>query len=405
LGAVCPVGNDVGTAWQALVAGKSGVGRITLFDASGLGVQIAAEVKGFDSTALFGRRTVRRSDRFALYALGAAREAVRDAGLIFADEGTIDVGVLIASAIGGVTSLIDNVHVLEKTGPRRVSPFMVPMLMPNAAAAIISIEYGLRGVALSVSSACATGANAIGEAAEMIRHGRARAMLCGGCEAANQPVSIAAFHNMGALSTRNDEPQRASRPFDAERDGFVMGEGAGVLVLEDYDHALIRGARIYCELAGYGATTDAYHIAAPDESGNGAARAMSTALADAGLRSEQVEYINAHGTGTRLNDRVETRAIRSVFGQQADRLAVSSTKSMTGHLMGAAGAIEAIACVKSIETGWVHPTINLDTPDPECDLDYVPHQARLVKPTVAMSNSFGFGGHNACLVLRRLGAP
>lgn len=398
LGAVTPLGNDVSTFWENLLTGKSGVGPITQFDASNLEVRIAAEVKDFDPVGLFGRREARRHDRFTLFALEAARQAVADAGLRFEQEDRDAVGVIIGTGIGGALTFLENYDVLLKAGPRRVSPFMIPMMMPNAAAAVIAITYGLRGPNICVSSACATGAHAIGEAAEMIRRGDAEVMICGGSEAVIHPLAVSGFANMGALSARNDEPQRASRPFDAKRDGFVLGEGAGVLVLESLEHAQARGARIYCELAGYGASCDAYHIAAPEEAGEGAALAMRRALADAGLPPEAVNYINAHGTSTPLNDRIETLAIRTVFGPHADRLAVSSTKSMIGHLMGAAGAVEAIVCVKTLETGWVHPTINYETPDPECNLDYVPNQARYLKPRVALSNSFGFGGHNGCLV-------
>ena len=401
LGAVTPLGNDVSTFWEGLVAGRSGAGPITQFDPSGIEVQIAAEVKDFDPVALFGRKKARRSDRFALFALEAARQAIADAGLQLGEEDRLGVGVLIGTGIGGVLTLLENYDLFQSAGPRRVSALMVPRMMPNAASALVSIEYGLYGPNLALSSACATGAHAIGEAAEMIRRGQAEVMLCGGSEAAVHPLALSALRNMGALSSRNGEPERASRPFDADRDGFVLGEGAGVLVLESLEHARRRGARIYCELVGYGATADAFHITAPDESGQGAVWAMERALQDAGLAPEEVDYINAHGTSTRLNDRIETQAIRRVFGAHADRLVVSSTKSMVGHLMGAAGAVEAIACVKSLETGWVHPTINYETPDPECDLDYVPNQARRLEPRVVLSNSFGFGGHNGCLVFRR----
>jgi len=401
LGAVTPLGNDVPTMWDSLVAGRSGVGPITHFDASDMEVRIAAEVKDFDPVTLFGRREARRNDRFTLFALEAARQAVADANLEFSDGLGQATGVLIGTGIGGVLTLLANYEVLQKRGPRRVSPFMIPMMMPNAASAAIAIAYGLRGPNFSLSSACATGSHAIGEAARMVRYGQAEVMICGGSEAAITPLSVAAFKNMGALSTRNDEPERACRPFDAGRDGFVIGEGAGILVLESLEHARRRGAHIYAELVGYGATADAFHVAAPDETGGGAALAMERALRDAGLSPEEVDYINAHGTSTPLNDRIETQAIRTVFGPHADRLAVSSTKSMLGHLMGAAGAAEAIACVKSLETGWVHPTVNYETPDPECDLDYVPNQARYAQPRVALSNSFGFGGHNGCLVFRR----
>lgn len=398
LGAVTPLGNDVATFWENLLAGRSGVGPITQFDPSGLEVRIAAEVKDFDPVALFGRREARRHDRFTHFALEAARQAVADADLRLETEDRDGIGVIIGTGIGGALTFLENHEVLQQAGPRRVSPFMIPMMMPNAASAVIAITYGLRGPNISLASACATGSHAIGEAAEMIRRGSAEVMICGGSEAVIHPLALAGFTNMGALSARNDDPQRASRPFDAGRDGFVLGEGSGVLILESLEHAQARGARIYCELAGYGASCDAFHIAAPEEAGEGAALAMRRALTDAGLPPEAVDYINAHGTSTPLNDRIETQAIRTVFGAHADRLAVSSTKSMIGHLMGAAGAVEAIVCVKSLETGWVHPTINYETPDPACDLDYVPNQARHLKPRVALSNSFGFGGHNGCLI-------
>jgi 3-oxoacyl-[acyl-carrier-protein] synthase II len=364
-------------------------------------VRIAAEVKNFDPVAILGRRVARRNDPFTLFALEAARQAIADAGLELDDDLRQATGVFIGSAIGGLNTLLKNYDILKTSGPRRVSPFMVPMMMPNAASATVAITHGLRGPNLCIASACATGSHAIGEAAEVIRRGHAEVMVCGGSEAVITRLALSGFKNMGAVSTRNDEPQRASRPFDAERDGFVMGEGAGVMVLESPEHARRRGARIYAELVGYGATADAAHITAPDEEGDGAARAMERALRTAGLAPEAVDYINAHGTGTHLNDSMETRAIRRAFGPHADRLAISSTKSMMGHLMGAAGAVEAIACVKSLETGWVHPTINYEYPDPECDLDYVPNQARRLEPEVVLSNSFGFGGHNGCLVFRR----
>lgn len=402
LGAVTPLGNDVPTFWEAVLAGRSGIGPIEQFDASDLDVRIAGEVKDFDPVALLGRREARRSDRCTQFALEAARQAVEDAELRFDGATSKDgAGVVIGTGIGGVLTLLENYDSLQAHGPRRVSPFMVPMMMPNAAAAAVAIRYGLRGPNVCIASACATGSHAIGEAAEMIRRGDADVIIAGGSEAAIHPLSVAGFKNMGALSTRNDAPERASRPFDAERDGFVIGEGAGVVVLEALEHAQSRGAQIYAELVGYGATADAFHVTAPDESGAGAAAAMDRALRDAGLPPEAVDYINAHGTSTPLNDRIETQAIRTVFGPHADRLAVSSTKSMIGHLMGAAGAVEAIACIKSLETGWVHPTINYEHPDPDCDLDYVPNKARRLDPHVALSNSFGFGGHNGCLVFRR----
>jgi 3-oxoacyl-[acyl-carrier-protein] synthase II len=387
--------------WEGLLAGRSGVGTITGFDPSELEVRIAGEVKDFDPVALFGRREARRNDRFTLLAMEAARQAVADADLQFKEENGQETGVLIGTGIGGVHTLLENYDILQESGPGRISPFMVPMMMPNAASAGVAITYGLRGPNVSLSSACATGSHAIGEAGEMIRRGQAEVMICGGSEAAIHPLSLSGFRNMRAISTRNDEPERACRPFDAERDGFVMGEGAGVLVLESLERARSRGAHIYCELVGYGATSDAWHITAPEETGQGAAMAMEMALRDAGLAPEEVDYINAHGTATPLNDRIETHAIRTVFGAHADRLAVSSTKSMIGHLMGAAGAAEAIACVKTLETGWIHPTINYEVPDPECDLDYVPNQARQSEPRMALSNSFGFGGHNGCLIFQR----
>ena len=401
LGAVTPLGNDVPTLWEGLLAGRSGVGLITQFDSSDLGVHIAAEVKGFDARALFGRRAARRNDRFTLFALESARQAIADAGLQLEAEDTRQIGVLIGSAIGGMLAFLEGYDDYLERGPRRVSPFLATMMMINAPSAIVAIDYGLHGPNLSVASACATGSHAIGEAAEVIRRGDAEVMISGGSDATIHPLAIAAYDNMGAVSNRNDEPTRASRPFTADRDGFVTGEGAGALILESLEHARQRGARIYCELVGYGATADAFHVTAPEEAGQGAADAMAHALNDAGLPLEAVDYINAHGTSTPLNDRIETQAIRSVFGPHADALAVSSSKSMVGHLMGASGAVEAIACVKSLETGWVHPTINYDNPDPECDLDYVPNEARKIDPQAALSNSFGFGGHNACILLRR----
>ena len=404
VGAVTPLGNDVPTVWDGLLNGRSGVGRTQQFDPSGLDVRIAAEVKDFDARKRLGRKAARRNDRFTLFAMGAAREAIEDAGLRMDGSDALvsnRVGVLVGTGIGGVLTLLEEYDVLLERGPERVSPFMIPKLMPNAAAAAIAIDHDLHGPNFSVNSACATGSHAIGEAAGLIRRGLADVIICGGADAATHPLSVSAFANMKAVSTRNDDPERASRPFDAERDGFVVGEGAGVLVLERLDHALERGANIRAELIGYGATCDAYHVAAPDEDGDGAARAMEMALADAGLSPESVDYVNAHGTSTPLNDPIETQAIRRVFGEHADRLEVSSSKSMLGHLMGAAGAVEAIVCVRSLETGWVHATMNYENPDPACDLDYVPNEPRESRPNVALSNSFGFGGHNGCILLRR----
>ncbi len=401
LGAVTPVGNDVPTTWAALVEGISGVGPITLFDPADLGTRIAAEVKDFDPVALFGLREARRMDRFTQFAMAATQEALQDAGLRAEEWDAGRVGIIIGTGIGGVITLLEQAKILETRGPRRLSPFAIPMIMSNAAAAQVAIAYGITGPSLAVISACATGTNAIGEAAAFICRGDTEVMICGGGEAPLVPVAVAGFAIMGALSTRNDEPQRASRPFDAERDGFVAGEGAAILILESREHAEARGAHIYAEVIGYGTTSDATHITAPDEEGRGAAEAMRLTLQSAGLKPEEVDYINAHGTSTPLNDKTETRAIRTVFGAHADRLVVNSTKSMIGHLMGAAGTAEAIATIKALETGIVHPTINYEHPDPECDLDYVPNQARQINPRVAISNSFGFGGHNACVAFRK----
>lgn len=401
LGAITPIGNDVSSFWSALVAGQSGAAPIRLYDASGQEVRIAAEVKGFDPAALLGHKEARRTDRFTQLAMAACNEALHDANLSLDDGDADEVGVVLGTGIGGLTTLLDNMDVFRTRGPRRVSALMVPMMMPNAGSAEIAIRYGLRGLVTAVSSACATGTNAIGEAAQRIRWGQAQVMICGGGESVMHPLALAALSNMGAVSRRNDDPERASRPFDAARDGFLMGEGAGVLVLESLEHARSRGARIHAEVVGYGASCDAFHITAPDETGAGAALSMARAFADAGLRPDQIDYVNAHGTSTPLNDRIETLAMHKAFGPAAATVPISSTKSMIGHLMGAAGAVEAIACVKTLETGIVHPTINYETPDPDCDLDYVPNEARATHPSTVMSNSFGFGGHNASLILKR----
>jgi 3-oxoacyl-[acyl-carrier-protein] synthase II len=402
MGAVAPVGNDVSSFWDALLAGQSGGGPITLYDASEQPVRIAAEVKSFSAEAVLGHRDARRTDRFTQFVLCAADQAVSDAQLKLNNGSPNgDVGVIIGTGIGGISTLLANVEVMRERGPKRVSALMVPMMMPNAAAGQVAIRYGIHGLSLSVASACASGTNAIGEAVRQIRQGTAEVMFCGGGESAMHPIALAAFSNMGAISQRNDEPQRASRPFDADRDGFLIGEGAGIVILESLEHAAKRGAPIRAEVVGYGTSSDAFHITAPDEDGAGAAMAMRAALADARLSPDEIEYINAHGTSTPLNDRTETLAIHSVFGDYARRLPISSTKSMVGHLMGAAGAIEVIACVRSLETGWVHPTINYETPDPVCDLDYVPNHAREVRARTALSNSFGFGGHNASIILQR----
>jgi 3-oxoacyl-[acyl-carrier-protein] synthase II len=399
LGAVTPLGNSVPAFWAGLVAGQSGVGPISTYDAGDYAVRIAAEIKDLDVRGLLGPKQARRSDRFTQVALIAADEAVADAGLDFGDRAhSHNTAVVLGTAIGGITTLLNGAYALRERGERRVSPLMIPMMMSNAAAGEIAIRHGLHGLTLAVVSACASGTNAIGEAARLIRTGATNVVICGGSDAGMHPLALAAFGNMQAVSRRNDDPERASRPFDANRDGFVLGEGAGVFVLESLSQAQARGARIYAEVAGYGASTDAFHITAPDQEGTGAVLSMKRALDDAGLAPEELDYINAHGTSTPLNDAVETRAIRQVFGEHAYRLPVSSTKSMIGHLLGAAGAVEAVACIKSLETGIIHPTINYETPDPDCDLDYVPSQARETHPRTALSNSFGFGGHNGTLV-------
>jgi 3-oxoacyl-[acyl-carrier-protein] synthase II len=399
IGAVTPLGNDVPTYWAGLIAGRSGVGPIRAHDTADQQVRIAAEVKDLDASGLLGRKKARRADRFTQMALVAADQAIADARLVFEEDGIgRNTAVLLGTAGGGLASLLTNAEVMRERGPRRVSSLMIPMLMSNSAAGEIAIRYGLRGLTLSLASACATGTHAIGEAARLIRTRAAKVVICGASDAWIHPLTVASFNNMQALSRRNDQPGRASRPFDAERDGFVLGEGSGVLVLESLDHAHGRGARIYAEVTGYGASTDAFHITAPDEKGTGAVLSMERALDDAGLGPQDIDYVNAHGTSTPLNDAMETRAIRQVFGAYADRVPVSSTKSMIGHLLGAAGAVEAIACIKSLETGVLHPTANYETPDPDCDLDYVPNQARETHPRTALSNSFGFGGHNATLI-------
>ncbi len=401
LGLVTPLGNDAPTTWAAIINGQSGVGPITLFDTTGFKVHFAAEVKNFEPTHYMDKQMARRMDRFLHFAFAACKEALADARLDLQDCDPRRIGSVVGSGIGGVHSILEGQLALER-GPRRVSPFAVPALMLNSATAQISITLGLRGPNLALATACATGSHAIGEAAEIIRRGRADVMIAGGSEAAIIPMALAGFENMQALSMRNDDPTRASRPFDRDRDGFVMAEGAGILILERLERARARGARIYGEVVGYGNTADAHHITAPAEDGIGAAECMQIALEDAGLAPEAVDYINAHGTSTPLGDAGETRAIKIVFGEHAYRLAVSSTKSMTGHLMGSAGAIEAAFCLLGMRDGLLPPTTNLETPDPACDLDYVPNVARRTTVNVAMSNSFGFGGHNGTVVFRRV---
>jgi len=397
LGAISPIGNDRHATWQAAREGRSGIDHIELFDASPLPVRIAGEVKGFDAAEALGRKEARRSSRAIQYAMVAAREAAADSGLDIPAESE-EVGVCLASGVGGLEVLERSVVTLINEGPRRVSPFTVPAMIADMPAGMVSIDLGAKGPNFAVVSACASGAHAIGEGAEWIRRGDAVAVIAGGTEGAVTPIGIATFAAMQALSTRNDEPQRASRPFDKGRDGFVMAEGAAVMVLEELSHAQARGATIYAEVAGYGATADASHITQPDGNGDGARRCMARALQRAGIEPSEIGYINAHGTSTSLNDVAETRAIRSVFGDAADAIPVSSTKSMTGHLLGAAGALEGFFSVMAIHDQYLPPTINLDEPDPECDLDYVPHVGRAASPRYVLSTSFGFGGHNACLV-------
>ncbi len=399
LGAISPLGIDVDSTWQGIVAGKSGVDYITHYDTSDHKTKFAAQVQGFDGAAMFGAREARRMDRFAQFALAAAIQAVQNANLPINDDNRDRIGCVIGSGVGGISTLFEQVQVYNTRGPSRVSPFLVPMMIPDTAGGMVAIHLGVRGPNLAVVTACATGTNAIGEAAEIIRRGQADVILAGGSEAGVIPIAMAGLSAMTALSTRNDDPRGASRPFDLHRDGFVMGEGAGVLVLEALEHAQARGAPILAEFLGYGSTNDAYHVSAPAENGAGAARCMRMAIEDAGLRLEDIDYINAHGTSTPLNDRSETAAVKTVFGELAYRIPISSTKSMTGHLLGASGAIEALFCVKVLQDGILPPTINYTTPDPECDLDYVPNQARSVAVEKVMSNSFGFGGHNAVIIL------
>ena len=402
MGVVSPLGLDVPSLWEALKAGKSGVDRITLFDAGPFETQIAAEVKGFNPTDHLEHREARRMDRYTQFAVVASLQAVAQAKLDLANNPSEagDVGVLIGSGIGGLTTLSAQMAVLAEKGPQRVSPLLVPMMISDAASGQVSIMLGAKGLNFCATSACSSGADAVGEACEVIKRGDARVMLAGGAEAAITPIGIAGFNSAGALSRRNDEPQKASRPFDAERDGFVMGEGAAVLVLESLPHALKHNANILAEVVAYGATSDAYHITKPSTKGEGGAKAMQVALKKAAMQPAEVEYLNAHGTSTTINDRCETLAIKTVFGDYAYHVPISSTKSMMGHLIGAAGAIEAIICVLAIQHGVIPPTINLTHPDPECDLDYVPNTARQKKVRTALSNSFGFGGHNSVLIFR-----
>jgi 3-oxoacyl-[acyl-carrier-protein] synthase II len=398
MGCISPVGNNVIDTWSAILAGKSGSGMITLFDASKHKTRFAAEVKGFDAAAMFGQREARKMDRFTQFATAATTEALEHSGLKIDETNRDRVGILIGTGIGGIGTLLDQAAVMRERGPDRVSPFLIPMMISDSAAGMLAIRVGARGPNMAIATACASGNNAIGDAVEMIRRGAADVMIAGGSEASLVPLAMAGMNVMGALSTRNEDPQTASRPFDKDRDGFLMGEGAGILILESLEHAQSRGATVFCELNGYGTTDDAHHISAPAENGAGAAMSMKLALEDADLNVNDISYINAHGTSTPLNDKSETAAIKTVFGELAYNIPVSSTKSMTGHLLGASGAVEAVFCIMAIRDEILPPTINYQTPDPECDLDYVPNEPRKVSPRHVMSNSFGFGGHNATLI-------
>ncbi|MFO7247871.1 MAG: beta-ketoacyl-ACP synthase II [Bacillota bacterium] len=401
VGVISPVGNDAQTFWASLLAGKSGIGPVTHFDASEFPTRIAGEVKDFDPSAFMDKKDVKRTDRFVQFAIAATKMALEDARLKIEEQDPERIGVYIGSGIGGLATWEDQHRVLLEKGPRRVSPFLIPMMIANMAAGQVSIHFGLKGPNSAPITACATGTHAIGDAFKIIQRGEADVMVAGGTEATIRPLAFAGFCAARAMSTRNDEPEKASRPFDKDRDGFVMGEGAGVLILEELEHAKRRGAPIIAEVIGYGMSADAFHLTQPDPDGDGAKRAMLAAIRDAGIRPEEVDYINAHGTSTELNDKVETQAIKAAFGEHAYKLAVSSTKSMTGHMLGAAGAVEAIATALALRDQILPPTINYETPDPACDLDYVPNEARRAPVRVALSNSFGFGGHNATIALKR----
>jgi len=404
LGAVTPIGTGVEKFWNNLIAGVSGIDIIKRFDPVelGLSVHIAGEVKDFEPERYFDKKEVQKVSDFIKFAVAAAEEAIKDSGLLESKFDPYRVGVIVGTGIGGLRDIEEQQKVLMEKGPKRVSPFFIPYGISNMASGLIAMRFGLKGPNYCVVSACATGNHAIGDGMRLIQRGDIDVAIVGGCESAITPLGVAGFASMRALSTRNHEPQKASRPFDKDRDGFVMGEGAGILVLEEYEHAKARGAKIYAELVGYGATDDAYHITAPCTDGEGAYMCMKLALEDGGVKPEQVQYINAHGTSTPLNDRVETYAIKRLFGEHAYRLKISSNKSMIGHLLGAAGAVEAVATVKTIQTGIIPPTINLENPDPECDLDYVPNKAIEYPVEYALSNSFGFGGTNASLLFRKV---
>ncbi len=401
LGALTPIGNDIKTFWQNVKAGCSGIAPITLFDASKLETRFAGEVKGFDPRAHLDAKDARRLERFMQFAVVAAREAIRDSGLTIDESNTERIAVIIGSGIGGALSIADHTRVYDSKGPRRVSPIFVPMALIDSAAGMVAIDQQIKGPNFAVVSACASGTNALGEAAEMIKRGDVDVVVAGGTEAALSPLTFAGFNVMGALSTRNDDPATSCRPFDSTRDGFVMSEGCGVIVVESEEHALARGAHIYAVVHGYGTSADAVHFAAPDADGAGIARSMRWALKKAGLQPQDIDYVNAHGTGTKLNDPTETLALKTVFGDHAYKMAVSSTKSMIGHMLGGAGAVEAITTILALCDNTLPPTINLHSPDPACDLDYVPNVARPRQIEHAMSNSMGLGGHNASVIVSR----
>jgi len=401
LGAITPIGNTLHDYWEGLLQGRSGIGPITLFDASHHACRIAGEVKGFDPQAYMDRKDAKRMDRFAQFAVAASKQAIADAQFEITEQNATQVGVIIGTGIGGLKVLEEQEEVYLTRGPDRCSPFMIPMMIANMAAGLTAIHTGAKGPNTCPVTACAAGSNAIGDAFRFIQRGYAQAMICGGTEAAVTHLSVAGFASARALSTRNDDPTRASRPFDRDRDGFVLGEGTGVLLLEELESARSRGARIYAEIVGYGLTCDAYHMTAPAPGGEGAVRAIELCLKDAGLQPDQISYINAHGTSTGANDPTETAAIKKALGNNAYQVAVSSTKSMTGHLLGGSGGIEAVATVMAVAQDQIPPTINLDNPDPDCDLDYVPHQSRAQEVKVALSNSFGFGGHNVTLAFNK----
>jgi len=402
MGVISPVGNNVETFWNSLIEGKSGIRSIESFDTEGFATKIAATVEGFDPDDFMDKKEARKMDRFVQFAVAAAKEAHQQSGLQITEENAHRVGCYIGSGIGGIGTIIEQSDILRDKGPRRVSPFFVPMIIVDMASGQVSIMLGAKGPNTSPVSACATGTNAVGDAFKIIQRGAADVMFAGGAEASVLPICVAGFNSAKALSTSyNHRPQEASRPFDKDRDGFVLGEGAGILCLEELEHAKARGANILAEVVGYGMAGDAHHITAPHPEGEGAARAMLEAIADAGIEKEQISYINAHGTSTELNDFYETLAVKSAFGEHAYKLAMSSTKSMTGHLLGAAGAIEAVACVRALQEGLIPPTINLNEPGEGCDLDYVPNEARKADLMYVMSNSLGFGGHNATIIMKR----